>query len=61
MMRDFVPAFGGEKPTAGRPKEEHTKVDWNFPHAHEARLVQIVDAIRRLLTAGDVPSTNTTA
>src|SRR5262245_21733158 len=61
LMRDFVPAFGEEKPKAGRPKEIHTKVDGLFPHAHDARLVQIVRALRSLLTARDMPSTNTAA
>ena len=33
LMRDFVPAFGKEKPTVGTPKQKHTKVDGVFPHA----------------------------
>jgi hypothetical protein len=61
LMRDFVPAFGEEKPKAGRPKEIHTKVDYLFPHAHGARLVQIVGALRRLLDDRNLPSTNTAA
>ena len=61
LMRDFVPAFGKEKSKVGTPKQNHTKVDGLFPHAHEARLVQIVDALRRILTDRELPSTNTAA
>ena len=61
LMRDFVPAFGKEKPNVGTPKQKHTKVDGAFPHAHEARLVQIVGALRRILTDRERPSTNTAA
>jgi hypothetical protein len=61
LMRDFVPAFGKEKPKVGTPKQKHTKVDGAFPHAHEARLVQIVGALRRILTDRERPSTNTAA
>jgi hypothetical protein len=61
LMCDFVPAFGKEKPKVGTPKQKHTKVDGAFPHAHEARLVQIVSALRRILTDRELPSTNTAA
>jgi hypothetical protein len=61
LMHDFVPAFGKEKPKVGTPKQIHTKVDGVFPHAHEARLVQIVGALRRMLTDRELPSTNTAA
>jgi hypothetical protein len=61
LMRDFVPAFGDKKPGPGKPKQKHTQRPPFFPHAHEARLVQIVSALRRILTDGELPSTNTAA
>jgi hypothetical protein len=61
LVRDFVPAFGKEKPKVGTPKQIHTQVDGVFPHAHEARLVQIVGALRRMLTDRELPSTKTAA
>jgi hypothetical protein len=53
LMRDFVPAFGKERPRAGTPQQEHTKIEPMFPHAHEARLVQIVGALRRMRSDRD--------
>jgi hypothetical protein len=61
LIRDFVPAFGKERATVGTPKKQHTKIDPRFPHAHEARLVQIVGALRGMLTERGLPSTNEAA
>src|ERR1043165_6706617 len=48
LMRDFVPAFGKEVPKVGAPKKQHTKIDPLFPTAHDARLVAIAGAPRRM-------------
>ena len=61
LMQDFVPAFGKEKPKVGTPKQMHTKVDALFPHAQEARLVQIVGALRHMLKERQLPSTKIAA
>jgi hypothetical protein len=60
LMQDFVPAF--QKPRkVGAPKQDHTRKEWLFPSAHEARLVQIVGALRELLAKKNLPSTNKAA
>ncbi|WP_147147605.1 hypothetical protein [Reyranella soli] len=58
LMQDFVPALRKRR-KGGRPKMPPTRVD--YPHAHAARLVQIVLALRRMLAAKGMPSTNIAA
>ena len=50
LIRDFIPAFGKKK--YGRPRKSYT----GFPF-HEARLVQIVRAVRQMLKEKGLPST----
>jgi hypothetical protein len=60
LMQDFVPAFK-KKPNVGAPKQEHTQQEFLFPHAHEARLVQIVRSLREMLAKRQLPSTHKAA
>jgi hypothetical protein len=57
LLSDFVPAFRVRR-KGGAPKQPHTQIVWQHPHAHEARLVQIVIAFRKMLHEKDMPSTN---
>ena len=58
LMWDFVPAFRKRR-KGGRRKKLHTRHD--HPHAHAARLVQMVVALRRMLAAKRMLSTNVAA
>jgi hypothetical protein len=60
LIQDFVPAFQEER-KVGAPKQARTRRVWLFPHAHEARLVQIVAALRQLLDERSRPATNLAA
>jgi hypothetical protein len=60
LMLDLLPAFH-EPRKVGKPKQDHTQKEYQFPHAHEARLVQIVDALRRMLKERKLPSTRAAA
>ena len=59
LLCDFVPAFRIRR-KGGAPKRRLPSLTL-FPHAHEARLVQIVIALKRLLAAASRPATNQAA
>jgi hypothetical protein len=59
LLCDFVPAFRIRR-KGGAPKR-HLPSLTLYPHAHEARLVQIVTALKRLLAAANRPATNQAA
>lgn len=58
LMWDFVPAFRKRR-KGGRRKKLHARHD--HPHAHAARFVQLVVALRRMLADKGMPSTNIAA
>lgn len=57
LARDFVPAFRIPR-KGGAPKQSRTQGHWLYPRAHEARLVQIIAALRKQLRSRAMPATN---
>jgi hypothetical protein len=55
LLRDFVPAFRVKR-RGGTPKQQHTRLRTIDPHAHQARLVQMVFALRDILRTKGRPS-----
>jgi hypothetical protein len=60
LAHDFVPAFR-EVRRSGAPSRWRKTKDDLFPHAHDARLVQIVKALQAKLKDRDLPATRTAA
>jgi hypothetical protein len=60
LLRDFIPAFRVKR-RGGTPKQQHTRISAVDPYAHQARLVQMVIALRNALRTKGRPSSNTDA
>lgn len=60
LLSDFVPAFRGIR-RGGAPRQGHTQRPPLAPHAHEARLVQMINELRSQLRTKGMPSTNAAA
>jgi hypothetical protein len=57
LILDFIPAFRGRR-KGGAPKQPHTQESHAYPHAHKARLVQIVSALKLMRKTDGMSATN---